>query len=203
MIPARIAMNGLAILLNAIVVISSNVMIVLTVPTASKLVIMSHDTNAANAPVPSWSSVIPTPIPIANSQAMLSMTAPPALTRKKPICCTRPTTSPPCIVDGHNAYPRPIKIPQIGRHATGSINALPNFCRNFIIPLSFSSFECLIPFFILKRKYLRFVYLLCDGDYFISNLYIFTSKSFNCCKARCICNNNWNNCVESSFFYLI
>ena len=39
----------------------------------------------------------------------------------------KPDDGEPCMVAGQSAYPIPIKIPQIGRQATGSINAFPNF----------------------------------------------------------------------------
>lgn len=52
---------------------------------------------------------------------------------------TAPWMSPPCIAAGHNLYPIPMRIPQIGRIATGSINALPSFCKNFM-------------FFLLRNK---------------------------------------------------
>ena len=107
-------------------------MIVVTTAVDNKFVIISHDAKAARPPVPSCFSAIPTPTPITNSNAMLSINAPPAFTRKNPIWFPIPVISPPCMVAGHSAYPIPIKIPQIGKHATGSINAFPNFCKNFI-----------------------------------------------------------------------
>ena len=123
---------------------------VVTVPTERRFVIINHDANAARPAVPSLSSAIPTPTPITKRIAMLSIKAPPAFTRKKPIISTIPVTSPPCMVDGQSAYPIPIKIPQIGRHATGSIKAFPNFCKYFIILKAPPFF--IIPFsFILYR----------------------------------------------------
>ncbi len=83
--------------------------------------------------VPSVSSAIPTPTPTANKIGILSTNAPPAFTKKKPNIFAKPLISPPCIVAGQRAYPIPIKIPQIGRHATGSIKAFPNFWKYFII----------------------------------------------------------------------
>ena len=136
MIPARIPINGFAILLNASTFVSFSAITginVVTTPVERRFVIINHDAKAARAAVPSLSSAIPTPTPITKRIAMLSIKAPPAFTRKKPIISTIPETSPPCMVDGHSAYPIPIKIPQIGRHATGSINAFPNFCKYFII----------------------------------------------------------------------
>ena len=113
---------------------------VVTVPTESRLVIISQDASAASADVPSWSSDIPTPTPITKRIAILSINAPPAFTRKKPSLGRKPTISPPCIVAGHNAYPIPIRIPHIGRHATGSIRDLPSFCKYFIIITTSFSF---------------------------------------------------------------
>ena len=123
-------MNGLAILLKAsslTVSPATDGIIVVTKPVFNNVVIMSHDTKAATPPVPSLSSDIPTPTPITKRIAMLSITAAPALTRNNPSNCTKPVTSPPCIVDGHKAYPIPMSKPQSGRHATGNIKDLPNF----------------------------------------------------------------------------
>ena len=146
MIPARIPMNGFAILLNASVLVALSAIAgikVVTTPVERRFVIINQDARAASAAVPSLSSAIPTPTPITNRIAMLSINAPPAFTRKNPIISRIPVTSPPCMVDGHNAYPIPIKIPQIGRQATGSINAFPSFCKYFII---LSSSFLIIPF---------------------------------------------------------
>ena len=136
MIPERIPINGLAIAENASVLLAFSAtegINVVTVPTESRLVIISHEASAARPEVPSWSSDIPTPTPITNRIDILSINAPPAFTRKKPNLFKNPTISPPCIVAGQHAYPIPIKIPQIGRHATGSIRDLPSFCKYFFI----------------------------------------------------------------------
>ena len=128
MIPARIPINGFAILSNASVLSAFSAIDginVVTTPVESRLVIISQDASAASAAVPSLSSAIPTPM--TNSHAILSIKAPPAFTRKNPISAFAPVISPPCMVAGQSAYPIPIKIPQIGRQATGSINAFPNF----------------------------------------------------------------------------
>ena len=128
--PARIPMNWFPPTLEKAMyfsVPSSRVMIVPTTPGFSSVVIIRYETIPARPPTPSLSSDIPRPTPIANKIAMLSIKAPPAFTRRKPIVCSRPTTSPPCIVEGHSQYPIPIRIPQIGRVATGSIKALPSF----------------------------------------------------------------------------
>ena len=130
MIPARIPINGFAILSNASVLSAFSAIDginVVTTPVESRLVIISQDASAASAAVPSLSSAIPTPTPMTNSHAILSIKAPPAFTRKNPISAFAPAMSPPCMVAGQSAYPIPIKIPQIGRQATGSINAFPNF----------------------------------------------------------------------------
>ena len=55
---------------------------VVTVPSASKVVIISHEAKDATAPVPSLSLDIPTPTPITNSSAILSINAAPAFTKK-------------------------------------------------------------------------------------------------------------------------
>ena len=143
-------MNGFWILLNAIkfVVPSSSVLITETVPVDRRFVIISQEARAATPAVPSLSSAIPTPTPIAKRIAILSIRAPPALTRKNPICSTIPVMSPPCIVAEQSAYPIPIRIPQIGRQATGSIRALPNFCKNFIIFLLLKNLSLLNPFYL-------------------------------------------------------
>ena len=60
---------------------SSKVIKLATAPVLSNVVIINHDTKAAKPAVPSLSSAIPTPTPITNNRAMLSITAPPALTR--------------------------------------------------------------------------------------------------------------------------
>ena len=103
------------------------ILLVVTNPVANKVVIMNQDAIAATPPVPSLSSDIPTPTPITNKIAMLSIKAAPAFTRNKPSNCTKPVTSPPCMVEGHKAYPIPMSKPQSGRAATGNINDLPNF----------------------------------------------------------------------------
>ena len=105
---------------------------VVTKPVLNNVVIINHDASAARPPVPSLSSDIPTPTPITNNNAMLSINAPPAFTKKIPTNGPKPVISPPCILAGHKRYPIPIRIPQIGRHATGSIKAFPNFCKYFI-----------------------------------------------------------------------
>ena len=146
MIPARIPINGFAIFPNARDLFTSSAIEginAVTVPTASRFVIISQDASAARPAVPSWSSAIPTPTPITNRIAILSISAPPAFTRKKPTRFRNPFISPPCIVDGHSAYPIPIRIPQIGRHATGSIRDLPSFCKYFIINTTSHRFKIL------------------------------------------------------------
>ena len=74
--------------------------IVVTNPVLNKVVIINQDANAATPPVPSLSSDIPTPTPITNKIAILSISAPPAFTRNNPINGTVPVISPPCIVAG-------------------------------------------------------------------------------------------------------
>ena len=123
-------MNGFAILLNAMVLTSLSAIdgiSVVTNPVERSVVSMSQEASAAIPPVPSFLSDIPTPTPIAKRIAMLSIKAPPAFTRNRPIRLAAPWMSPPCMVAGQSRYPIPIRIPQIGSTATGSINALPNF----------------------------------------------------------------------------
>ena len=130
-----IPINGLTILSKAIVLTAFSAidgMIVVTKPVPRSVVIISHDTRAASPPVPSWSSAIPTPTPITKSSAMWSINAAPAFTKNKPKSIFAPVISPPCIVAGHSMYPIPIKRPHNGRTATGSMRALPSFCKNFI-----------------------------------------------------------------------
>ena len=98
----------------------------------SSVVIISQEASAASAEVPSLSSAIPTPTPTAKRIAMLSISALPAFTKNIPAIGMNPAASPPCIVAGHIRYPRPINMPHNGRQATGSIIALPSFCKNFI-----------------------------------------------------------------------
>ena len=75
---------------------------VVTNPVDRSVVSISQEARAAMAPVPSFFSDIPTPTPIANRIAMLSIKAPPAFTRNRPIRFAMPEISPPCIVAGHN-----------------------------------------------------------------------------------------------------
>ena len=72
MIPAMIPINGFSILLNAInaTVPSSSVLRTDTTPVERRFVIISHDASAARPAVPSWSSDIPTPTPIAKRSAI-------------------------------------------------------------------------------------------------------------------------------------
>ena len=105
MTPARIPMNGFAILSNARVLVwlsAIDGMMVETTPVERSVVIISQDARAAIPPVPSFFSDMPTPTPIANRIAMLSMRAPPAFTRNRPIRFAAPEMSPPCMVAGHS-----------------------------------------------------------------------------------------------------
>ena len=102
-------------------------MIVVTKPVERSVVSISHDARAAIPPVPSFFSDIPTPTPTAKRIAIWSISAAPAFTKNRPIRFAAPWISPPCIVAGHNQYPIPMRIPQIGSTATGSINAFPSF----------------------------------------------------------------------------
>ena len=123
-------MNGFWILSNARVFVALSAIsgiIVVTTPVERSVVIINQEASAAIPPVPSFFSDIPTPTPIAKRIAMLSIKAPPALTKNRPIKGTTPSISPPCMVAGHNKYPIPMRIPQIGNTATGSIKAFPNF----------------------------------------------------------------------------
>ena len=54
------------------------------------VVIISHEASAAIPPVPSFLSDIPTPTPITKRIAMLSIKAPPAFTRNRPIILAAP-----------------------------------------------------------------------------------------------------------------
>ena len=104
-IPAIIPIKGFAILSNASVLVASSAMegiMVVTNPVDRSVVSISQEARAAMAPVPSFFSDIPTPTPIANRIAMLSIKAPPAFTRNRPIRFATPWISPPCIVAGHN-----------------------------------------------------------------------------------------------------
>ena len=104
-IPAIIPIKGFAILLNASVLVASSAMegiMVVTNPVDRSVVSISQEARAAIAPVPSFFSDIPTPTPMANRIAMLSIKAPPAFTRNRPIRFATPEISPPCIVAGHN-----------------------------------------------------------------------------------------------------
>ena len=76
-----IPINGFAILSNANVEVSDRVLITETFAVESRFVIISQEASAERAAVPSLSSAIPTPIPIANRIAILSIKAPPAFTR--------------------------------------------------------------------------------------------------------------------------
>ena len=79
-------MNWLPIFANAGLTASAPTPVrVATVPVARRLVIINQDTRPARPAVPSLSSAIPTATPIANSQDMLSIRAPPAFTRKNPM----------------------------------------------------------------------------------------------------------------------
>ena len=69
---------------------SSRVISVPTTPVDNKVVIISQEAKAARAAVPSLSSAIPTPTPITNKSAMLSINAAPALIRKNPIVYAAP-----------------------------------------------------------------------------------------------------------------
>ena len=105
MIPARIPINGFAILLNARVLVALSAtdgIIVVTTPVERSVVIINQEASAAIPPVPSFFSDIPTPTPIANRMAMLSIKAPPAFTKNRPIKFAAPWISPPCMVAGHS-----------------------------------------------------------------------------------------------------
>lgn len=65
-------------------------MMVVTNPVERSVVSISQDASAAIPPVPSFFSYIPTPTPIAKRIAMLSIRAPPALTRNRPIRLAAP-----------------------------------------------------------------------------------------------------------------
>ena len=98
-------MNGLAILLNASVLSALSAIdgnSVVTNPVLNSVVIISQEARAARPPVPSWSSDMPTPTPITNNSAILSIRAPPAFTRKIPIIGPIPVISPPCILAGQS-----------------------------------------------------------------------------------------------------
>ena len=70
-------------------------MSVVTTPVLSRLVIISQETRPARADVPSLSSDRPTATPITNSHAMLSISAPPALTSRKPMLYSAPLVAAP------------------------------------------------------------------------------------------------------------
>ena len=79
-------MNWVWMLLNAGSTFSAATPLrVATTAGSSSLVIISQDTRPARPAVPSLSLAMPTATPTANSQDMLSISAPPALIRKKPI----------------------------------------------------------------------------------------------------------------------
>lgn len=65
-------------------------MMVVTNPVERSVVSISQDASAAIPPVQSFFSDIPTPTPIAKRIAMLSIRAPPALTRNRPIRLAAP-----------------------------------------------------------------------------------------------------------------
>ena len=80
-------MKGFAIFPNASIALSFSAiagMMVVTTPVESRVVIISQEARAARPPVPSFLSDMPTPTPITNRIAMLSIKAPPAFTRKNP-----------------------------------------------------------------------------------------------------------------------
>ena len=84
-------MNCVAIFPNAGATSSTG--IPFNIPTTAgdnNVVIINHDTSAARPPVPSLSSDIPTPTPIANKIPMLSMIDPPALIKKAAIALLAP-----------------------------------------------------------------------------------------------------------------
>ena len=93
MIPARIPIKGFAILSNARVFVALSAidgMMVVTNPVERSVVSISQDASAEIQPVPSFFSDIPTPTPIAKRIAMLSIRAPPALTKNRPIRLAAP-----------------------------------------------------------------------------------------------------------------
>ena len=97
-------MKGLEILLKArysVVPSTTLGMMVETTPVLSSCWTISQDARPARAGVPSGSSAMPTATPMTNRICMLSIRAPPALTSRKPMICARPSTVPPCMVDGH------------------------------------------------------------------------------------------------------
>ena len=99
-------MKGLEILLKArysVVPSTTLGMMVETTPVLSSCWTISQDARPARAGVPSGSSAMPTATPMTkiDIRIVLSIRAPPALTSRKPMICARPSTVPPCMVDGH------------------------------------------------------------------------------------------------------
>ena len=98
MIPDRMPVKGLAILEKATALTSEAIMpgaMTLTTPVDSRFVIISQETRPARADVPSLSSDSPTATPMTNSNAIWSISAPPALTSRKPMLYSAPLVAAP------------------------------------------------------------------------------------------------------------
>ena len=82
--PAKIPINGFAILLNAIASTSLISIILLAESRLKTVVKINHDTSAATPAVPSFFFAIPTPTPMANKIPILLIKAPPAVVKNNP-----------------------------------------------------------------------------------------------------------------------
>ena len=99
-------------------------MMVETTPVLSSCWIISQEARPARAGVPSGSSAMPTATPMTNRICILSISAPPALTSRKPMICARPSTEPPCMVDGHTHQQT-----ADGQHCDGQHQRLAQFLQ--------------------------------------------------------------------------
>ena len=122
--PQRIPTNWLLIFPNAgETSLGATPVIWATAPAESKVVTTSKATSPARAAAPFLSLESPKATPTANNIGMLSMIAAPALIKN-----AASWLFPPQPV-GSIQYPIPIKIAAAGRTATGTIKALPIFCK--------------------------------------------------------------------------
>ena len=137
MTPARIPMNGFAILLNAMVFTSLSAMdgiSVVTNPVERSVVSMSQEARAAIPPVPSFLSDIPTPTPIAKRIAMLSIKAPPAFTRNRPIRLAAPGCHHPAWLQDRAGIRYPSGYHRSAAQLLGALTLYPTFEETSYFP---------------------------------------------------------------------
>ena len=122
--PQSIPINWLFIFPNAGETWSAGTPVICaTAPTESKVVTTSKATNPANAAAPFLSFESPNATPTANKIGILSIIAAPAFIKNAASWLFAPQPT------GSIQYPIPIRIAAAGNTATGTIKALPIFCK--------------------------------------------------------------------------